>query len=157
MVPGTIGSYFYGGYCYRFHGGHWFRAVTFNDPGFPVQIGLVPDPVVVVPHDYILNMPPGYHRIGYHDFLVIGGIGSAVATGMGRIGIGAIPGVIGRDKRFHRPPPGHPGHRGPYGKQWLEGLEDHMENQVDTGLMEDQVDQGLVARRVGRVVPTDSP
>ena len=54
------------------------------------------------------------------------------------------------------------------GSQWLEGLEDRMENQVvqgmeglrvsqvDTGLMEDQVDQGLVARRVGRVVPVEA-
>ncbi len=88
--------------------------------------------------------------------IVIGGIGSAVATGMGRIGIETIPGVIGPDKRFI-------GHHQDIlatedlmGSQWLEGLEDRMENQVDTGLMEDQVDQGLVARRVGRVVPVEA-
>ena len=95
--------------------------------------------------------------------IVIGEIGSAVATGMGTIGIEIIPGAIGPDKRFI----GH--HQATLvtedlmGSQSLEGLEDHMENQVVRGMvdlrvsqvdldhMENQVDQELVARRVSRV------
>ncbi len=78
--------------------------------------------------------------------IVIEGLGSAVATGMGRIGIETIPGVIGPDKRFI----GH--HQDILAtedrKPVVEGLEDRMENQVDTGLMEDQVDQGPAGRPV---------
>ncbi len=99
--------------------------------------------------------------------IVIGEIGSAVATGMGTIGIEIIPGAIGPDKRFI----GH--HQATLvtedlmGSQSLEGLEDHMENQVVRGMvdlrvsqvdldhMENQVDQELVARRVSRVVPVE--
>ena len=68
MVPGTVGVYFYGGYWYRSYGGYWYRAVSYNDPWVPIEVGLVPAPVVVVPGDYILNMPPGYRRIPYYDF-----------------------------------------------------------------------------------------
>lgn len=68
MVPGTVGLYFYGGYWYRFHGGYWFRATHYSHPWAVIEPYLVPSPVVVIPADYILNMPPGYYRIRYHDF-----------------------------------------------------------------------------------------
>lgn len=68
MVPGTVGLYFYGGYWYRFHGGYWFRANHYSHPWVAIDPYLVPSPVVVIPADYILNMPPGYYRIRYHDF-----------------------------------------------------------------------------------------
>lgn len=68
MVPGTVGLYFYGGYWYRFHGGYWFRATHYSHPWVAIDPYLVPSPVVVIPADYILNMPPGYYRIRYHDF-----------------------------------------------------------------------------------------
>jgi hypothetical protein len=68
MVPGTVGLYFYGGYWYRFHGGYWFRANHYSDPWVVIGAPLVPGPVVVIPPDYILNMPPGYYRIRYNDF-----------------------------------------------------------------------------------------
>jgi hypothetical protein len=68
LVPGTAGLYFYGGYWYRFHGGYWFRAGAYSAPWVPIQVSLVPSHVVVIPPDYILNMPPGYHRIHYNDF-----------------------------------------------------------------------------------------
>lgn len=121
MVPGTLGLYFYGGYWYRFHGGHWFRAVTFNDPWVPVQIGLVPDPVVVVPHDYILNMPPGYHRIGYHDFHRNWRDWERRRHWHGQNWYRDHSRRHWAGQTFHRPPPGHPGHRGPYGKPVVGG------------------------------------
>lgn len=99
--------------------------------------------------------------------IVIGGIGSAVATGMGIIGIKTIPGVIGLDKLFI-------GHHQDIlvtedlmGSQWLEDLEDRMINRVVPGmedlrvsledlvLMENQVGQELVVRKVSQVVPVE--
>jgi hypothetical protein len=101
-------------------------------------------------------------------FIVIGGIGSDVATGMGSLGIETIPGVIGPDKRFighHQDILVTEDHMG---SQWLEALEDRMENQVAQGMedllesrvvlgrMENQVVQALAAHRVGRVVPVEA-
>jgi hypothetical protein len=68
MVPNTVGLYFHRGYWYRFHGDHWFRASVYNGPWNPVRISLIPRAVVAIPPDYILGMPPGYHRIHYADF-----------------------------------------------------------------------------------------
>jgi len=100
--------------------------------------------------------------------IVIGEIGSDVATGMGTIGIETIPGIIGPDKRFighHQDILATEDHMG---SQWLEGLEGRMENQVvqgmedllvnrvDLGRMENQVDQELAARKVGRVAQVEA-
>jgi hypothetical protein len=68
MVPNTVGLYFYGGYWYRFHNGYWFRASLYSGPWRPLTVSLVPRAVVVIPPDYILGMPPGYHRINYAYF-----------------------------------------------------------------------------------------
>jgi len=68
MVPGIVGLYFHGGYWYRFHGDHWFRASVYSGPWRPVGLSLVPRPVVAIPPNYILGMPPGYHQIHYADF-----------------------------------------------------------------------------------------
>jgi len=68
MVQNTVGLYFHGGYWYRFHGDHWFRASLYSGPWRPVGVSLVPRAVVAIPPDYILGMPPGYHRIHYADF-----------------------------------------------------------------------------------------
>ena len=68
LVPDTVGLYFYGGYWYRFHGDHWFRASVYSGPWAYIQTSLIPPPVVVIPPDYILALPPGYHRIHYGDF-----------------------------------------------------------------------------------------
>lgn len=121
MVPGTVGLYFHGGYWYRHHRGHWFRAVSYSDPWAPIEIGLVPAPIVVVPPDYILNMPPGYRRIHYHDF-------HRNWRGWERNRYWHNHGWYRDHSRrhwagqeFHRPPPGHPGHRGPYGKPVVGG------------------------------------
>lgn len=68
LVPDTVGLYFYGGYWYRFYGDHWFRASLYSGPWIGVGLSLVPSAVVVIPPDYILGVPPGYHRIHYGDF-----------------------------------------------------------------------------------------
>ena len=68
LVPDTPGLYFYGGYWFRFHNDHWFRSTIYNGPWSPVGASLVPAPVVVIPPDYVLGVPPGYHRIHYGDF-----------------------------------------------------------------------------------------
>lgn len=116
MVPGIVGLYFYQGYWYRYHGGYWYRAVSFSDPWAPVAIALVPAPVVVIPPDYILDMPPAYYRIRYDAFHR-----SWRDWDRGRYWHGQ-PWYREHERRhwagqeFHRLPPGHPGHRGPYEK-----------------------------------------
>jgi len=168
MVPGTVGLYFHGGYWYRHHGGHWFRAVSYSDPWAPIEIGLVPAPIVVVPPDYILNMPQGYRRIITTTSIVIGGVGNAIATGITMVGTGTIPGVIGQGKSFIDHHQVILAIEDLMESQWLEGLEDRMVNRVDQGmedLRESQVDldrmvnqaaQELVARRVSQVVPVEA-
>ena len=68
LVPNTVGLYFYGGYWYRSYRGSWFRASVYNGPWGSVAATLVPRPVFVIPPDYVLGMPPGYHHIHYHEF-----------------------------------------------------------------------------------------
>ncbi len=68
LVPNTVGLYFYGGYWYRFHENHWFRSTIYSGPWRTIGATLVPPSVVVIPPDYILSVPPGYHRIRYGDF-----------------------------------------------------------------------------------------
>lgn len=116
MVPGTVGLYFYGGYWYRHHGGYWFRAATFGDPWAPVEVTLVPAPVVVVPPDYILNMPPGYHRIHYHDFHRHWRDWERRRYWHNHHWFKDHSRRHWAGQEFHRPPPGHPGFKGPYGK-----------------------------------------
>jgi len=68
LVPDTVGLYFYGGYWYRFYGDHWFRASLYSGPWIIIAESLIPPAVVVIPPDYILGLPPGYHRVHYGDF-----------------------------------------------------------------------------------------
>ena len=68
LVPNTAGLYFFGGSWYRFHGDHWFRSSIYNGPWAYVETPLIPAAVGVIPPDYILGLPPGYHRIHYGDF-----------------------------------------------------------------------------------------
>jgi hypothetical protein len=68
LVPGTAGLYFFGGRWYRFHNGYWFNAPIYSGPWVVVEEALIPPAVVVIPPDYVLAMPPGYHRIHYGEF-----------------------------------------------------------------------------------------
>lgn len=130
MVPGTVGLYFFGGYWYRFHGGHWFRAVSYSDPWGPIDIGLVPAPIVVVPHDYILNMPPGYHRIHYNDFHRHWRTWERNHHWHNHRWYKDHSRRRWAGQEFHRPPLGHPGYRrpggsGPHGKPGGPGFDRH--------------------------------
>lgn len=116
MVPGTVGLYFYGGYWYRHHGGRWFRAVSYTDPWAPIDVGIVPAPIVVVPPDYILNMPPGYHRIRYNDFNRHWRTWERNRYWHNQRWYRDHSRRHWAGQEFHRPPPGHPGFRGPYRK-----------------------------------------
>ncbi len=66
LVPGMPGLYFYGGNWYRFHKGYWYLAALYSGPW--VAVGLVPSPVAIIPPDYVLDVPGGYHRIHYDEF-----------------------------------------------------------------------------------------
>jgi len=68
LVPNTVGLYFYGGPWYRFYGGYWFRASLDSGPWITIREAIVPAAVVVIPPNYILGLPPGYHRIHYGEF-----------------------------------------------------------------------------------------
>ncbi len=68
LVPNTAGLYFFGGLWYRFHEDHWFRSSIYNGSWAYVETPLIPPAVAVIPPDYILGVPPGYHRIHYGDF-----------------------------------------------------------------------------------------
>ncbi len=67
MVPDMLGVYFYGGFWYRLHDGHWFRARSYDGPWGYIVRSRVPRYVLGVPPDYYLHLPPGYHRVPYGD------------------------------------------------------------------------------------------
>ncbi len=68
MVPNMTGVYFYNGYWYRSHRGHWFRSTVYNGSWGLVDASLVPTVVVDVPPEYPRHLPHDYHRIRYADF-----------------------------------------------------------------------------------------
>jgi hypothetical protein len=116
MVPGTVGLYFYGGYWYRFYGGYWYRATHYSDPWVAVDPYLVPSPVVVVPADYILNMPPGYYRIRYYDFHNHWRDWGYKRHWNNYTWYNQHARQHWAGQEFHRPPPPSQGPRGPYDK-----------------------------------------
>ena len=68
LVPNTVGLYFFNGVWYRFFENHWFTSTIYNGPWVFAQTSIIPAPVGVIPPDYILGLPPGYHRIHYGEF-----------------------------------------------------------------------------------------
>ncbi len=68
MVPNMTGVYFYDGYWYRFHRGHWFRSAVYNGSWGFIETSVVPAVVVDVPPEYPRYLPHDYHRIHYADF-----------------------------------------------------------------------------------------
>ena len=68
LVPNSVGLYFYRGNWYRFHGDRWFRSTIYSGPWSYIATPRIPQVVVAIPPDYILGVPPGYHRIHYNDF-----------------------------------------------------------------------------------------
>jgi len=68
LVPNTAGLYFFDGFWYRFFENHWFRSTIYNGPWGFIETPLIPAAVGVIPPDYILGLPPGYHHIHYGEF-----------------------------------------------------------------------------------------
>ena len=58
---------FFGGYWYRPHRDHWFRARSYNGPWVFVEPRRVPRAVISLPPDY-RQIPPGYRHIPYGQF-----------------------------------------------------------------------------------------
>jgi hypothetical protein len=57
---------FYHGYWYHPHGGHWFRAGSYNGPWVYLSLSRVPHALITLPPDY-RRVPAGYHRIPYAE------------------------------------------------------------------------------------------
>jgi hypothetical protein len=66
--PPEVGTdiFFYHGYWYRPHQGHWFRAVEYNGPWFNIAIGRVPRAVVGISPGF-RHVPVVYERVSYRD------------------------------------------------------------------------------------------
>ena len=58
---------FFGGYWYRPHQDHWFRARSYNGPWIFVEPHRIPRAVISLPPDY-RHIPPGYRPIPYGQF-----------------------------------------------------------------------------------------
>ncbi len=57
----SMGLFFYSGYWYRPHEGHWFRARSYRGPWAHMRPGSVPAPLVKLPHGY-RKMHPGHQK-----------------------------------------------------------------------------------------------
>ncbi len=75
VIPGTyvylvpdidVSILFYHGYWYRPHGGHWFRAHSYDGPWVFVGPKHVPRAFMRLPPHY-RSVPPGYHRISHGE------------------------------------------------------------------------------------------
>jgi hypothetical protein len=73
VIPGTyvyfppdvrVDIFFYQGYWYRPHHGHWYRSAVYNGKWVYVQPARVPHALVRVPPDF-RRVPPGHQRIKY--------------------------------------------------------------------------------------------
>ncbi len=67
LVPGRPGLYFYNNFWYRFHGGRWYWAHSYDGRWRYIETHLVPRYIIDVPTDYWRRLPPGYNRIRYND------------------------------------------------------------------------------------------
>ena len=121
LVPDMAGLYFYGGYWYRFHGGNWFRAPLYSGPWITVVETVVPAPIVVIPPDYILGLPPGYHRIHYGDFHSHWRDWGRTRYWHGHDWYRDHSTRHWGGREFHKLPPGHPGDRRPREKPRVKG------------------------------------
>jgi hypothetical protein len=60
----TVEIFFYHGYWYRPHGGHWYRSADYNGPWGGIAIGRVPRPLLHVPPHY-RSLHHDRERLGY--------------------------------------------------------------------------------------------
>src|SRR4030042_3369313 len=75
VIPGTyvyyapdvdVDVFFYQGYWYRPHRGHWYRSKTYNGKWVYLSPGKVPRAVINVPPDF-RHVPRGHRHIPYGD------------------------------------------------------------------------------------------
>ncbi|MFB3884999.1 MAG: hypothetical protein ACE144_07205 [Thermodesulfobacteriota bacterium] len=75
VIPGTyvyfpptleVDIFFYGGYWYRSHHGHWYRATSYDGHWVFIEKHRVPYVVLHVPPDF-RRLPPGYRHIPYRE------------------------------------------------------------------------------------------
>ncbi len=75
VIPGTyvyfiptlgVDVFFYGGYWYRPHHGHWYRASSYNGHWGLLEDRRVPSVLIHLPGDF-RRMPPGYRHIPYGE------------------------------------------------------------------------------------------
>lgn len=65
FAPGvSVELFFFGGYWYRPHEGHWFRARSYRGPWNYIERNAVPPVFATLPRDY-RNVPPGRQKIPY--------------------------------------------------------------------------------------------
>jgi hypothetical protein len=73
IIPGTyvyavpdidVSIFFYHGFWYRPHEGHWFRAKSYNGPWAYLAVANVPRVLVQLPPSYY-RVPPGHRHIPY--------------------------------------------------------------------------------------------
>jgi hypothetical protein len=69
FVPDVgVDIFFYHGYWYRPHHGHYYRATSYNGPWVTIAAGAVPRAITVVPADF-RRVPPGHQRIQHGDLM----------------------------------------------------------------------------------------
>jgi len=77
LIPATyvyfvpdIGAdiFFYHGYWYRPHHGHYYRATSYNGPWVTLAPKAVPRAIMYVPGDF-RRVPPGHQRIQHGDLM----------------------------------------------------------------------------------------
>lgn len=64
----SVDIFFYRGYWYRPHHGHYYRATSYNGPWVTLAPHAVPRAIKVVPADF-RRVPPGHQRIHHGDLM----------------------------------------------------------------------------------------
>jgi len=63
-----VDIFFYHGYWYRPHHGHYYRATSYNGPWVTLAPKAVPKAIMYVPADF-RRVPPGHQRIQHADLM----------------------------------------------------------------------------------------
>ena len=64
----SVDIFFYHGYWYRPHHGHYYRATSYNGPWVTIAPRAVPRTIMYVPADF-RGVPPGHQRIQHRDLM----------------------------------------------------------------------------------------
>ncbi len=58
----SVGLFFYQGFWWRPHEGHWYRAHSYKGPWRYIDNNHTPTPILRLPADY-RNVPPGHYKV----------------------------------------------------------------------------------------------